>query len=212
MLRLASAITLLVIVSIPAGAAANQARYFPKSFHTATERCGWMPWDRPQPIVSDFEDEWYSKHLQASAEPSLYERTLGPTLSNFSAIRFTWLRSFHPTIVIRIEQLNSSAPIMTAKQLSGAGGYDAGKISLKVERRLMPKETNEFKRIYREASVFAQRPVICTLGLDGAEWIVEGVQGKNYRYVSRWSPEDGPVRQLGLAMLKLTGWTVKPIY
>jgi hypothetical protein len=40
------------------------------------------------------------------------------------------------------------------------------------------------------------------LGADGAQWIIEGVKDGNYRIVDRWSPDDGPVRVMGLLMLK----------
>jgi hypothetical protein len=42
------------------------------------------------------------------------------------------------------------------------------------------------------------------LGLDGAEWIVEGIRGGNYRVLERWTPR-GPVRGLGVAMLAIAG-------
>jgi hypothetical protein len=52
----------------------------------------------------------------------------------------------------------------------------------------------------------------CDLGADGAEWLVEGIDQKGYHVVSRWSPEQGEVRRVGLAMLALTGWRFKDIY
>jgi hypothetical protein len=35
-------------------------------------------------------------------------------------------------------------------------------------------------------------------GVDGAQWIIEGVRNKTYHVVDRWSPKDGSVRALGL--------------
>jgi hypothetical protein len=39
------------------------------------------------------------------------------------------------------------------------------------------------------------------MGMDGAQWILEGVRDGNYKIVDRWSPEDGPVRKLCYKML-----------
>jgi hypothetical protein len=38
-------------------------------------------------------------------------------------------------------------------------------------------------------------------GVDGAQWILEGVRDEQYHVVDRWSPPSGEVRTLGLAML-----------
>ncbi len=39
------------------------------------------------------------------------------------------------------------------------------------------------------------------IGVDGAQWIVEGIKDGRYKVVDRWSPEKGAVRALGLTML-----------
>jgi hypothetical protein len=47
------------------------------------------------------------------------------------------------------------------------------------------------------------------MGVDGADWIVDGVAWGERHAVTRWSPESGPFRELCLAMLKMSGITVK---
>jgi hypothetical protein len=37
--------------------------------------------------------------------------------------------------------------------------------------------------------------------LDGAQWILEGVKNGKYQVTDRWSPEVGPIRNLGIMML-----------
>jgi hypothetical protein len=39
-----------------------------------------------------------------------------------------------------------------------------------------------------------------TAAVDGAEWVLEGVRNGTYKIVDRWSPENGPIRDLGLTM------------
>ncbi|MFN3513623.1 MAG: hypothetical protein ACK41C_11285 [Phenylobacterium sp.] len=41
---------------------------------------------------------------------------------------------------------------------------------------------------------------------------MEAVDDGRYRYVERSSPEDGPIRDLGMTMLGFTGWNLDPIY
>ena len=38
-------------------------------------------------------------------------------------------------------------------------------------------------------------------GLDGSQWIIEGIQNGRYHIEDKWSPETGPIRDLGLAMV-----------
>jgi hypothetical protein len=40
------------------------------------------------------------------------------------------------------------------------------------------------------------------MGLDGAQWTLEGVKNGDYHIVDRWSPNDGPVRVIGPLMLE----------
>ncbi len=51
-----------------------------------------------------------------------------------------------------------------------------------------------------------------TPGLDGAQWILEGVNVGKYHVVNRWSPKDGQSRQLMLDLVALSGITVESVY
>jgi hypothetical protein len=54
-----------------------------------------------------------------------------------------------------------------------------------------------------EESKFWELPSIQeTLGLDGSQWIIEGIKNGSYHLVDRWSPKDGEVRAIGLAIMK----------
>jgi hypothetical protein len=53
---------------------------------------------------------------------------------------------------------------------------------------------------------------LCDIGLDGSQWLLEAADSHGYHFVDRFSPESGGVRDLGLALLRLTGWEFKPIY
>jgi hypothetical protein len=40
------------------------------------------------------------------------------------------------------------------------------------------------------------------MGLDGSQWVIEGIKNGSYHLVDRWSPKDGEVRAIGMAMMK----------
>lgn len=46
---------------------------------------------------------------------------------------------------------------------------------------------------------------------DGARWILEANGADGYRFIDRWSAE-GPVREVGLHLIGLTGWTYDRVY
>ena len=68
------------------------------------------------------------------------------------------------------------------------------------------------KAALANADIMGMSPKACELGLDGAVWLIEGVDARGYHFVERWSPEAGGVHDVGLMMLRLTGWKHDPIY
>ena len=73
-------------------------------------------------------------------------------------------------------------------------------------------ETKVLDLTAAECMVEAGLPGKMTISTDGAEWIVEANEAGRYRFVIRQSPDDGPVRQFGLVLLGLTGWSIEPVY
>ena len=185
--------------------------YFPPSYATPSILC--EKGERPAfPIVSDFESKWYSGHLAAAQESSLYARSLRPLSAGEGALRFTWLRTFHPPVVVRVETSGEGARRLIVKQLSGAGGYAPGTVAKAIDRLLSPAEVERLDAMLARTQVFSLPPKLCDLGLDGAQWIIESVDAKGYRLVDRFTPRDGGVRDLGLFLLGLSGWEFGEIY
>lgn len=204
---LATSMMLLGAMPLPLSA---QTTYFPPPYPKRMAPCSPSPKSGGAPVVSEFENQWYSKQLLAAAEPSLYEAGQRP--GGNDVIRFTWLRTFDPPVIVRVEGLRSASPHLIAKQLSGAGGYDPGVVAKKIDRRLSPVEAAALGRVLLRTSVFDLPAIECREGMDGAEWIVEGLGKDGYHFVNRWSPQHGEVYETGLALLKLTGWTFKNLY
>jgi hypothetical protein len=208
--RAAALATLITLLGWLPQQLAAQTKYFPPPYPKRVAPCSPSPKSDGAPVVSDFENRWFSQHLSAAAEPSLYEASRRS--GGGDVIRFTWLRSFDPPIIVRVEELRSASPHLIAKQLSGAGGYGPGVVNKQVDRHLSRVEASALRRLLLQANAFNLPAVECGGGMDGAEWIIEGVSRDGYRFVRRWSPEDGQARATGLALLKLTGWSFRKIY
>ncbi len=167
-------------------------------------------WDKPVMVVDDFLNDWFSRHWRAANEPSLY--TQSEKQGVLRSERFTWLRSFHAPVFVRIDWLPNDQIRMTAKELTGRGGYDPGEIA-RTEQRILSADEGERLEEARDRLRPFQRPAeLCGGGLDGARWILESAEAGNYIYITRWSPEAGPVRAYSLMLLDLTGWRYEHVY
>jgi hypothetical protein len=153
------------------------------------------------PSVSEFENDWFSKHLLAMREPSLNCATDWPVY------RFLWLRTFHHPIVVRVE-FKPNETRLIAVELDGAGGYEPGKQRRRIDRALSLEESAKLLDAIAHSRVWdaADEPEV--LGLDGSQWVVEARGGERYRVRNAWTPEKGSAFDLGKALLASTGWKI----
>jgi hypothetical protein len=153
------------------------------------------------PSSSD-ERRWMKQNAQYLA--ALRESSLcKSSKQEFSqSYRFIWLRTFHHPVAVRLDIERNGIAVLTTKITSGRGGYSPGSIILNRHRQLTKKQTALFlKQI--DALGFWALPRIdepFSVGNDGAEWMIEGIKDSEYHVVHRWSPKDGPVRDIGLAL------------
>jgi uncharacterized membrane protein len=164
------------------------------------------------PGIEPFQAEWYATHLRAAQEKPLYRVSLDAASGVVRTYRFTWLRSFHNPVVVRIEELGDGAMRLTAKRLSGYGGYGPGRIEARVVRTLTHAEVAKLQRTLSTSRPLELPVRDCGPGPDGSNWIVEANEAGRYRYIYRWTPEHGPIRDLGLLFLNFTGWSFKDVY
>jgi hypothetical protein len=146
---------------------------------------------------------WNTKHLEAMKEASFYF----PDNSEEESYRFLWLRSFHHPVAVRIWN-SGGEQFITVKEMSGAGGYDPGKLILNQTRKLAEAEWGEFTRLLEQTCYWELPTEGESLGADGARWILEGVKGGRYHIVDRWGPEKGSYREACLYALRLSGLRV----
>lgn len=138
-------------------------------------------------------------------EPSLSCGQVGTTY------RFTWLRSFHHPVAVRITD-NGDHAVLRAIELDGGGGFHPGKEFRRIERALSPVELERIRRAFAQAPFGSMPTTDERMGADGAEWIVEAVDDGLYHLVVRWSPDSGDLHDIGLLFLELTGWSFEDVY
>ena len=156
--------------------------------------------------ASDFVTAWYSKHLVAMGEPSLW--MLSRSLDNATIYRLLWLPTFHHPVCVRIERTPGGARLH-ATVLDGQGGYDPGLVAIERNILLAEEEWDDLNQHLERAGFWAM-PASREDdgGCDGEQLIVEGLKGGSYHLVDRWMPEPA-YEKLCRYMLDLTGLTVK---
>ena len=167
----------------------------------------------PKGTFNDFRTSWYSNQYTALDEHSLF---MEKNKSTNQIYRFTWLRTFHHPISIRLEIKNDEIGTLFIKMANGAGGYDPGELVTNESRQLSKSEITGFSNLINKASFWkipTETPPdpngklsIC---IDGAQWILEGLSKGNYHIVDRCSPKDGATRELCFYLLKLSGLKIK---
>jgi hypothetical protein len=172
----------LAIVAIMAFSIQGHAQFFPKS---SLDLRG-----------DDFKANWYSAQLHALQEPSLLELAKHGEAESY---RFLWLRTFHHPVSIRVELQADGSWIVVTKIASGRGGYGPGTLTTNTSRKLTTQEAHSFLSNVEKGGFWnAPNPINDQAGMDGSQWIVEGIKTGHYHVVDRWMPKNGPVRDLGL--------------
>lgn len=143
----------------------------------------------------------YAKYLAEMQERSLLRLQ---SSNEDSVYRFTWLRSFHSKVVVRV-WTDGQVKMLSFKELKSDNRGKNRELSGEQTRNLTIDEWNEFVRLVNEVCVWglpsgAQEAIAA----DGAWWLFEVNSGGHYHVVARQSPEDS-YRDLCLYLLKLTG-------
>ncbi|XHR28657.1 MAG: hypothetical protein ACFUZC_22410 [Chthoniobacteraceae bacterium] len=150
-------------------------------------------------------ESFYTAYLKAMGEPSLMMPTKP---QNDFALRFTWLRSFHDPIVIRIWQQGDHYQIR-AVQLEKQKDDSPGPISKDQTRQLTKREVSQIKHFLRTKEFWKPlNEVEATLmsgGCDGSKWIFEQADKQKFQMIDLWSPTDFSPEKPWLLDLKKSG-------
>lgn len=132
--------------------------------------------------LAPFVNAWYSEQLSALKEPVLYN-----THASNEVYRFTWLRTFHNPIAIRIEKTDTTYMIYW-KLCDGAGGYNPGKLKTYNHKAINKSIWEKFKIDLNQINFWNLQQNDGLPGYDGAMWVLEGKTSEKYHFVERWSP------------------------
>jgi hypothetical protein len=169
--------------------------YFPIATRIDSDKC--IGFD-------SFTNEWYSRHLRAMNESVLFEGKI-----NKEIFRFTWLRTFHNPVVIRIEKENDSVNLFY-KMTDGAGGYEPGEIVIDSRKKLALNDWQKFIQLVDSCHFWSTMPCEKLVkGLDGSQWILEGATNDYYQVVDEWMPEEGSYYDCCNFLIELTGLNIK---
>jgi hypothetical protein len=179
---------LALLGGFEAAPAASAQKYFPTDAFVENNRG-----------ANDFLDQWYSSALEKLGEPSLYERSG----SAFQSYRFLWLRSFHHPVAVRLDLRQGGTAVLVVKVAGGTSGAISSRLLEEHSEAVTRKQVEAFLTKVDSVGywdlIAKQAPT--ERAPDGSEWIVEGVKAGRYHVVQRWSPQDGPIRTLGLAFV-----------
>jgi hypothetical protein len=149
-----------------------------------------------QAIAGDFTVQWYSSVLYG-----LGEKPLWPADPKQMTYRFLWIRSFHD-------------PVSISMYVEPEG---SGQLRLQVfrpvprqlESRTQPLTKEQVEKalaLINGASFWKMTTEGGSHGLDGAEWVLEGVEGGQYHIVTRWDASSTDFGKALLDLLQLSGY------
>lgn len=153
--------------------------------------------------VSEFEEEWYSKHLRIMGQPTLFAERGDKSKSVY---RFTLLPTWSEPQCVVVTARGDKSDICFVR-LDGAGGYDPGKLVEQARRDLSPEEVKRFLELF-EMLDFRRMPTADPVaGLDGSQWILESLREGEYHVVVRWTADAYDPEKRGTAsFVELCRW------
>ena len=139
----------------------------------------------PKGSISEFEQEWYGKHLSAMIEPAL-----SPTGkdSGYFAFRVLYLPTWGRPVAVRYEGKQGGF-VRRSVMLSGEGGYDPGKIASEKEVKIAKQEVAALIASLEKAGFWKMPQQDDVIGRDGSEVIIEVIRAGEHRVRVRWTPE-----------------------
>jgi hypothetical protein len=158
--------------------------------------------------LDTFVNTWYSKMLFALKEP---------ILNNYQGekeiCRFTWLRTFHHPVSVRLEKQGDIVKLFT-KVCNGAGGYESGGLISDKTSKLTLQEYSLLIDKINDTKFWSLPTEMHDDGTDGAEWIVEIFKENKYHVVTRNTPFEerhGNFRIIGEYLISLSKLDKKEI-
>lgn len=177
------------------GAATSATEYFP----------GVAFYEAPK-LDEAFRDD-LSAMLRGAGEPPL-PATARSTLVGGISLRLLWMPSFEGAVIVRITPTTGGLYRLVAKRVTPPQGTPEDSL----DRMLSLDESVALERLVESSQILHSRTREGGSGIDGARWIFEAADREHYLLVQRWSPGQGPTRDIGTMMLALSGWNLGDVY
>ena len=140
-----------------------------------------------------------SRYLHRMEEPVLY----GSNAGGGAIFRLLILPSFHHPMCIRINVKPDGTATLAFKETNGSGGNLPGELIKNETIHLALNQRQQFLDVINRCE-FWKLHSSKHRGLDGAVWIIEGINARTYHFVSAWSPREGScIGDIGRLMLSL---------
>jgi hypothetical protein len=145
----------------------------------------------------DFMVEWYSSVLYG-----LEEKPLWPADPEQMIYRFVWMRSFHDQVSITLQvqpEGSGQLRLQIYKRVPGQLVSETQSLTKEQVRKVLTLiEEANFWRMTTEGDG--------PEGEDGAEWVLEGVQGGKYHIVTRWNAKRTVFGEALLELIRLSNY------
>jgi hypothetical protein len=134
--------------------------------------------------AADFRVHWFSAEMYALGEEPLWP----PSRNQETIYRLTYLPAFTGPSVITLTVSPDGERRIAIKTIDG------DREAVKLDKTSAPSQEQaaQFFRLLDQAHFWESPAESSNLGMDGAEWIMEGVKDGNYRVVIRWCPNLKP--------------------
>lgn len=145
---------------------------------------------------------WLTQQLKNLNEPNLYN-----TNSKSIIYRFTWLRSFHHPISVRIEKNDKDHNVYWAIG-KGAGGYEPKGLKRKGKRKISSNDWQIFESLLNKANYKNLPNKEYVLMTDGATWTLEHKESDIFEAKNTNNPSK-EFESLCLYLVKLANIKIK---
>ena len=141
------------------------------------------------PDFSEWVARWYASVLRALEEPSLYKSGSSASSEFAKNVTDVYRIAILPTggnaIAIRVQK-HGELYSLSARRLDGQAGYNPGKLVESKDITLSPEDSKTLSILIQNLNFFQMPTEDNVRGMDGDEWIIEGVSNGNYHVAVRW--------------------------
>ncbi len=127
--------------------------------------------------------------------------------------RMIWIRTFHPPVALRLDVADDDSGVLRIRRTDGMGGFEPGNLVVDRWTVIAPDVIDRLRTMIEVSGLRGMRTSRNDLfGIDGATWIIEALASGEHLLVARWAPRDGPVHDIGMELMRLSGEDFDPVY